>query len=168
MAGLSTEHGLANPLIGSVRASNDLHQEWAADRAAEILAGTDRPRATILGLTYKPGTDTLRRSSSLGLASRLAERGIQVAAYDPAIRALPPTITGIDLAASLDEALTGADVAIVATAWPEFKELTAERLAQQMRHACLIDQAGFLPHLAGNPRLTYVRVGQPLKTAENR
>jgi hypothetical protein len=36
-----------------------------------------------------------------------------------------------------------------------------------MRHACLIDQAGFLPHLAGNPRLTYVRVGQPLKTAES-
>ena len=87
-------------------------------------------------------------------------------AYDPAIRALPPTVTGIDLAGSLDAALAGADVAILATPWPEFRELTGERLAQQMRRACLIDQAGAVPHLAGNPRLIYVRVGQPLKTAE--
>lgn len=166
LAGLSAEHGLANPLIGAVRESNEHHQEWAADRAAELLAGVEQPRAAVLGLTYKPGTDTLRRSSSLGLAARLAERGIRVAAYDPAIRALPPTVTGIDLAPSLDDALAGADVAILATPWPEFRELTGERLARQMRRACIIDQAGFLPHLAGNPRLIYVRVGQPLKTAE--
>ncbi len=167
LAGLSAEHGLTNPLIGSVRESNLAHQEWAADRAVELLAGIERPRAAVLGLTYKPGTDTLRRSSSLGLAARLAERGIQVSAYDPAIRALPPTVTGIELAGSLDEALAGADVAILATPWPEFRDLTGERLAQQMRQACLIDQAGALPHLADTPRLIYVRVGQPLKTAEN-
>jgi UDPglucose 6-dehydrogenase len=128
----------------------------------ELLAGIERPRAAVLGLTYKPGTDTLRRSSSLGLAQALAERGVQVTAYDPAIRQLPDTISGIELAADLDAALAGADVAILATAWPEFRALSVDRLVEQMRRPCLIDQAGFLPHLAGDPRLTYVRVGQPL------
>jgi UDPglucose 6-dehydrogenase len=159
---LASGHGLPSPLIDAVRASNGLHQTWAADRAVALLAGVDRPRAALLGLTYKPGTDTLRRSSSVELARRLLAHGIEVAAFDPAVHALPPALAAIDLAEDLAGALAGADVAILATAWPEFRTITVDMLVQTMRRPGLIDQAGLLKELSSDPRLAYVRVGQPL------
>jgi UDPglucose 6-dehydrogenase len=158
---LASGRGLASPLIDAVRVSNDIHQTWAADRAVALLAGIAQPRAALLGLTYKPGTDTLRRSSSVELARRLLGHGIEVAAYDPSVRALPPALDRIDLAQDLAGALAGADVAILATAWPEFRTITADMLVQAMRQPRLIDQAGLLKDLSNDPRLVYVRVGQP-------
>lgn len=159
---LAAERGLPSPVVDAVRVSNQLHQAWSLERALELLNGTAEPRAAVLGLTYKPGTDTLRRSSSVDLALALLARGVQVSAYDPAIRALPPSLDAISLAPTVDDAISGADVAILATPWPEFRSLTIEYLVPKMPKPRLIDQAGFLPHLAGDPRLTYVRVGQPL------
>jgi hypothetical protein len=68
----------------------------------------------------------------------------------------------LELAAGLDDALRDADVAVLATAWPEFQALQADDLLRRMRHPRLVDEAGFLPHLADDPRLTYVRVGRPI------
>jgi UDPglucose 6-dehydrogenase len=167
LAQLAAARGLASPVIDAVRVSNQLHQAWASERALDLLNGVTEPRAALLGLTYKPGTDTLRRSAAVDLARALLDRGIQVAAYDPAIRELPPSLGTIALAADVDGALEGADVAILSTAWPELRALTIEQVVQKMRKPCLVDQAGFLPHLAGDPRLVYVRVGQPLPTTED-
>jgi UDPglucose 6-dehydrogenase len=162
---LAAERGLPSPVVDAVRTSNQLHQEWAFERAMILLDGVARPRAAVLGLTYKPGTDTLRRSASVDLARALLARGVRISAFDPAVRALPDDLAAIDLADDVDGALAGADVAILATPWPEFKELTAVQLVRTMAQPRLIDQAGFLPHLADDPRLVYVRVGLPLPTA---
>src|SRR5262249_36219454 len=45
------------------------------------------PGATIaiLGLTYKPGTSTLRRSSALEMIDTLTARGMNVRAFDPLV-----------------------------------------------------------------------------------
>ena len=59
------------PLCHGVLASNDAHKEWLRDSVTKALLGTDRPVAAVLGLTYKPGTNTLRRSSSLELCQWL-------------------------------------------------------------------------------------------------
>jgi UDPglucose 6-dehydrogenase len=160
LSGLGAGRGLPTPLIDAVRTSNSLHQGWALEQATGLLAEVGRPRAAVLGLTYKPGTDTLRRSASMELAQALAARGVQVTAYDPAVQVLPPSVD-VQLAANLEGALDGADLAILATAWPQFRTLTVDTLVQQMRRPCLIDQAGALAQLAGDPRLTYIRVGQP-------
>ncbi|MCC7371977.1 MAG: UDP-glucose/GDP-mannose dehydrogenase family protein [Chloroflexi bacterium] len=159
---LAAEHGIASPMVDAIRVSNHLHQDWSYIRTLHLVGDVKHPRVAVLGLTYKAGTDTLRRSASVDLARKLLDGGIQVSAYDPAVRALPLDLSGITLAASIDGALTGADVAILATAWPEFRTLSADDLARTMSQPRLIDQAGFVPHLAGDPRVIYVRVGYPL------
>jgi hypothetical protein len=78
------------------------------------------------------------------------------------VRELPPSLSAISLTDEIDGALTGADVAILATPWPAFREITADQLMRAMARPRVIDQAGFLPHLADDPRVVYVRVGQPL------
>jgi UDPglucose 6-dehydrogenase len=162
---MSHEHGVSAPVIESVLPSNALHQNWARDRVLDLLSGIDAPRVALLGLTYKPGTDTLRRSSSVELGQWLSARGITVVAYDPAIRELPPELHSMQLASSVADALDGTDVAVLATPWPEFAQLTPEVLVQHMRQQRLVDQAGFLTQLGEDERITYVRVGRPRSSA---
>ena len=164
LEGLAAQHGLPSPVVSAVLASNDLHREWARQRTQELVVGVDAPVVAVLGLTYKPGTDTLRRSAAVDLAVGLAKAGARVRAFDPAIRTLPPEVVGIELADDLELVLSGADVAVVATAWPEFRALDADRLARLMRHPRVVDAAGFLLNLGDDPRIVYARVGRPVRT----
>ena len=65
----------------------------------------------------------------------------------------------IELNSSVDAALTGADVAVIATPWPEFRELDTDRFIRVMRRAQVVDASGALAHLAASPDVVYARVG---------
>ena len=68
---------------------------------------------------------------------------------------------GLTLYTSPQEALAGADVALVATEWPELRSLSADDFASAMRQARVIDQNHFLASaLAGDARITYGATGR--------
>lgn len=155
--------GVATPLVDGVIASNDRQRAWMRERAFEALSSSPEPRVAVLGLTYKPGTSTLRRSAALELCAALVERGVLVRAHDPAVSALPADAPRVRLCASPLDALAGADLAVIATPWPEFKALTADDCARSMRRAVVLDPAWFLADaLARDARLTYIAPGRPL------
>ena len=91
LLGAGSRLGLATPLFAGVKASNDVHRQWARRRLGELLGELPGKTVAVLGLTYKPDTDTLRRSESVGLCHWLVERGVRVRAYDPAIREPDPS-----------------------------------------------------------------------------
>jgi UDPglucose 6-dehydrogenase len=159
---LARANGIASPLADGIAESNRRHADWTRERLTEMLEGIGAPRVALLGLTYKPGTDTLRRSASVDLGRWLIGRGVVVRAFDPAVHAVPAELEQIELGATATGVLEGADVAVLATAWPEFRSLDAETFAAHMRRPCVVDQAGVLSHLADDPRITYARVGRPL------
>jgi UDPglucose 6-dehydrogenase len=154
-------HRIATPLFRGVLASNDLHKSWTANKVYELLEGCVGIVA-ILGLTYRPGTSTLRRSASVELCRQLGARGIRVQAHDPAIRQDAGELGGtVALCGSAQAALTGADVAVIATEWPEYRTLRAADVAGLMRRPRVIDPNHFLAQeLAGDPRITYVATGR--------
>ncbi|NJN40768.1 MAG: hypothetical protein HC807_08100 [Gammaproteobacteria bacterium] len=98
----------------------------------------------VLGLTYKPGTDTLRRSSAVELCEALIKAGATVRAFDPVVKQLPADLGGIALAASAAEALRGADVAAVCTEWPEFRQVNWSDVVPAMRSGVFVDANRFL------------------------
>src|SRR5262249_31194886 len=116
--------GIGTPLLQGVKASNDLHKGWVRQRVGALLAGVERPVVAVLGLTYKPGTSTLRRSAAVELCCWLHGRGVRVRGHDPAAEPLPAELRPvIDRAAGPLDALDGADVAVVATEWPDYRAL---------------------------------------------
>jgi UDPglucose 6-dehydrogenase len=157
---LAGQHRVESPVIRAVLASNAVHKRWAGERVLALLEGVAEPRVALLGLAYKPGTDTLRRSSAVELGTWLAERGITVRALDPAISEHRPDLGAIEVAVDLDDVLHRADVVVIATAWPEFRALDPDRVVRQMRRPYVVDQAGFLRDLANDPRISYVRPGR--------
>ena len=160
---ISQDHGLGLELVPAIKRSNDHHRGWAVKRLQETLGDLSGKRIAILGLTYKPGTDTLRRSLALEVAAKLIAAGATCIAYDPAVRDASHACPGLLAAASLEEALAGADAAIVSTEWPVFREANWTTLLATMRKPLVLDANGFLRNaVAGAPGLHYHSVGQTL------
>jgi UDPglucose 6-dehydrogenase len=154
-------HCVTVPLCEGVLASNEAHKGWIDDQLNRFMGALSEPVVAVLGLTYKPGTSTLRRSPSVELCGRLCARRIRVQAHDPAVRALPEELGEVVLARTAEQALRGADVAVVATEWPEYRTLCPAALVGWMRQAQVIDQNHFLADvLAGDPRVIYVATGR--------
>jgi UDP-glucose 6-dehydrogenase len=86
---------------------------------------------------------------------------VSVRAHDPAVSSLPDELRpAVQLCHSPSEALAGADVAVMATEWPDYRGLRAEHFLEWMRRPRVIDQNWYLAGaLASDRRLTYVAVG---------
>ena len=146
-------------VLDGVLATNELQQRWV-DRVIErALVDVRGARLAVLGLTYKPDTDTLRRSQSVDFALRMHERGAEIVAYDPAVRRLPTDLAHrIAMAESAQAALAGADTLIVGTDWPEFGALTPRDLAT-MRRRLVVDPRRFLEGSLRGEGVEYLGVG---------
>jgi UDPglucose 6-dehydrogenase len=149
---------------GEGEGANDNDSEGAGEntRGGAREALRDR-RVAIWGLTYKPGTDTLRRSSAIELCRWLLAEGASVRAHDPAVSVLPADLAiEMQLCATALEAARDADVLVVCTAWPDYLEVSSEAVLSTMAHARAIDPAGALGATLGlHPDVRYVRVGTP-------
>jgi UDPglucose 6-dehydrogenase len=163
LIGLGRAGHLATPACSGVVESNDVHGSWIRTKLERLLTGIANPEAAVLGLTYAPGTSTLRRSSAVALCQWLVERGVAVRAHDPAVHELPEALArDVRLCQGTLETLRGADVAIIATAWPEYRELRVDDLAGVMRRATVVDQTWLLAAaLATDSRIVYVAPGRP-------
>jgi len=163
LADLGHRLGIPVSLISAIRDSNDQHRSWPFRKLRERLGGFGGRRIAVLGLTYKPGTSTLRRSSAVQLAIELQAEGATVVAFDPAVPVLPPDVPPcLTVASSPREALEDADAAVLATPWPTFRELRWSELLAVMRTAVIIDANGFLAaSLRNRPGISYVAVGLP-------
>lgn len=85
-------------------------------RLVSLLGDVSGKRVAVLGLAFKPGTDDVRESPAFPVITSLRGMGAQVTAYDPVAR-----VDGVNQAATLGEALEGADAVVLVTAWPEFE-----------------------------------------------
>src|SRR5262245_19073556 len=64
---LGARRDVGTPLFQGVWASNQAHKAWVRDRLSRMLCDGGGSVVAVLGLTYKPGTNTLRRSSAVEL-----------------------------------------------------------------------------------------------------
>jgi UDPglucose 6-dehydrogenase len=148
-------------LIPAIKQSNDQHRGWNL-RRLESRFGDLRGRAiAVLGLTYKPGTDTLRRSAAVELCSQLVAAGASVRAFDPAVPVLPAELQAIQLAADAAEALRGVDAGVICTEWPEFRQVVWADALADMRHRVILDANRFLEkELKDSPGVEHISVGR--------
>ena len=156
LSALGREHGVPTNLISGVKASNDAHRGWAERRLRELLGGVKGKRIAVWGLTYKPGTDTLRRSSAVELCRWLVGEGAEVVAHDPAVQSLPADLD-VQLADDAVSAANGANAVVVMTEWPEYRNIAADAVAG----ALVLDANRFLAkNLGDDPRIVYATVGK--------
>jgi UDPglucose 6-dehydrogenase len=161
---LGQEHDLPIHLVPAIRASNDAHKNWPRRRLVQLLGELKGKTIAVWGLTYKPGTDTLRRSSAVELCQWLLERGAKVQAHDPAIKGLPDALSAIHLCVSPLKAAHKADALVVATEWPDYRTVAASEVVSALHTPFVVDANAFLAASVGSlPNVTYVTVGKAVK-----
>lgn len=158
---------IATPLLGSILESNEFQKYWPLRKLQELWGLLAGRTAAILGLTYKPGTNTLRRSAAIELCRALSEAGVKIRAFDPQVKRLPDELSRqIELFDSAKEAARGSDAVVLATEWPEFRNLSAEDLISGMNTPIFLDANRFLEKtLDLTPRLRYITVGRSTEGA---
>lgn len=158
---IGRQQGLDLPVLGAVRPSNDLHRGWVARALSNFVPNLNGTTVALLGLTYKPGTDTLRRSAAVELAEWLSSRGARVRGYDPALASLSDEVTAvISLCPRPEIAVAGANAVVLTTGAPALSSLNWPDLIKQMRNPVVIDPSGALASWAGEyPGLKYAAVG---------
>ena len=142
---LAAQHGTDGGVVDAWLANSSYRKSWPLRMlASHVFPTMPTPTIGILGLTYKENTHSIKNSPSVALIRTLNNHTVQ--AYDPAITPQPewhPNLVGKPSAA---EAMRGADVLLLMTAWPEFRKLDATEIAALMRGKIVIDPFALLPH----------------------
>ena len=132
-------------LLTAVIEVNELQKRRVLKKLERHLGSLAGRKVALLGLAFKPDTDDMREASSLVLASRLKGEGATVRGYDPvAEKPARELLPDVEFCESVEEALDGADAAILVTEWPEFAEIDWASLRDRMATPLVIDGRNFL------------------------
>jgi UDPglucose 6-dehydrogenase len=102
----------------------------------------------VLGFAFKPGSDDIRDSPALAVATSLSVAGAIIRVHDPCA-ALPDELAGsMTVAATPRDAVTGAEAVLHLTEWPEYRELDPSELAQIATARVLLDARNCLDKAA--------------------
>jgi UDP-N-acetyl-D-glucosamine dehydrogenase len=108
--------------------------ERVLNDAAKAVRGS---RIAVFGVSYKPGVGDVRESPALKIVSLLAALGADIVYHDPHVPSLPD---GGLRSVGFDEALDGADLALIVTAHPT------------VDHAAVVERAPLVVDLRGVTR----------------
>lgn len=162
----SRTHHLATPLLSAVHPSNDEHKHWVRRKLQHIFPHLSGVTIVIWGLTYKAGTDTLRRSLAVELCDWLLEEGAQVRVFDPVVKQLPDRWQGqVTQCSDALASLANAQALVIGTEWPQFKDLAANLPSSAIHNLVVVDANRHLhTQFSGQQEsgLKYIAVGTPM------
>jgi UDPglucose 6-dehydrogenase len=150
------------PVLAAVLESNDHHKGWVVRHLRQQLGSLTGKPIGVLGLAYKAGTDAIRRSVAIEVIQELIAAGADVTVFDPKVSTLPePLNSAITIAGGVDAVFAGSEAVVLATEWPEFRDLNFAELIPSMKRAVLIDQNAFAAkRFSDMPGLEYIVAGK--------
>lgn len=142
---------------------NQRRNHWVLQKLTDHLETLQTKKIVLLGVTYKKGTSTLRRSPAIEIATLLKDKKAHVLALDPMadrkeyqLLSNPP----FDLIENDAQAFENADAAVLITEWPQFLELNWTSLSQRMKRALLIDTKNLISDSVLPKEFTKIVPGQ--------
>ena len=142
---IATDAGYEFDLLKAVIEANEQQFDRIVAKAEALLdQDLSEKNLALLGLTFKAHTDDLRNSPAIEVAQRLAAKGAILTAYDPMVTSESGIPQEIRLVASMEQALTGSDLALVLTEWPEFTRANWARFISLMEGPRVVDARNVL------------------------
>ena len=146
ITGLARENSVDLKVLNAAREVNHNLAERLLQKVSGALESVQNKDVGILGLSFKPNTNSVAGSASLQLAQSLLANGARVRAYDPvaipeARLQLNGTIKYCESAYGVAE---GADALVVATGWPEFRTLDFTKIRHLIKRPIIIDTKNLL------------------------
>ena len=121
---LASDSGYNFELLEAVVEANAQQFKRIAEKVEKAVGKPlDGVHVTVLGLTFKAGTDDVRNSPAIAVSQLMSELGAQLNFYDPLVKSLPEGLSDGIVHDSAEKAVTNTEVIVILTEWPEFKDL---------------------------------------------
>jgi len=146
LALLAEQNGVSLKILGAAREVNLTMADGLAEKISACLKSLQNKDVGILGLAFKPNTNSVAGSASIQLAQTLVSRGARVRAYDPvAIPDAKLELNGtVHYCESAYAAAEGVEALIVGTGWPEFRGLDFAKIKNLLRRPLIVDTKNIL------------------------
>ena len=165
LAGIAEQYGLHSAMLNGILETNNLQIKRMVEKITSAV-GKDLTGKTItvLGLSFKPGTDDVRESPAVLIIKSLLDRKAIVKAYDPkAMESLKKEQPDLDICycGDVSSACTGSDCIVLATEWEEFAGLDFDKLRQLVKSPVFLDlRNAFTPSNVKSSGFYYEGVGR--------
>lgn len=140
---IAEELGYEFDLLKEVQRINANQMDRFFKKIEETLWVIKEKKLGVLGLAFKQNTDDTRTSPAIELCQRLVKEGASLRVYDP--KAMDkakdqlPAGDQVEYVDDMNAIGEGCDAIVVATEWPQFKELDLEKARQDLSHPILFD-----------------------------
>ena len=146
LSGLARENGVDLKILRAAREVNLSLADRMFDKISGAIDTVQNKDVGILGLSFKPNTNSVAGSASVQLAQNLLSKGARVRAYDPvaipeARLQLNGTVKYCESAYGVAE---GVDALVVGTGWPEFRTLDFAKIRHLLKRPIIIDTKNLL------------------------
>jgi UDPglucose 6-dehydrogenase len=151
LAQLASGNGVSLKVLAAARDVNRNYSDRILGKITTAMDSLQGKEVGLLGLAFKPNTNSVAGSSSVALARSLTAKGARVRAYDPV--AIPDAQVELTNTVRFCDnpyaAAEGSDALVVGTGWPEFRALDFEKLKRVLKRPMIIDTK----HLLDSARL---------------
>jgi UDPglucose 6-dehydrogenase len=143
---LAEQNSVQLKILAAAREVNHSLADGMAEKISACLKSLQNKDVGILGLAFKPNTNSVAGSASIQLAQGLVARGARVRAYDPvAIPDAKLELNGtVHYCESPYAVAEGAEVLVVGTGWPEFRALDFAKIKTLLRRPLIVDTKNIL------------------------
>ena len=161
---ISDELGYDFGLLKEVQKINEAQMCRFLKKITDTLWVLKGKTIGVLGLAFKQNTDDVRMSPAIDVCHRLLKEGALLRVHDPkamdkAKELLPGD--GVHYIDDMDEVSNGCDALVIATEWPQFKELDLAKSKKVMTAPIMFDGRNlFDPVLVEKLGFTYKSIGR--------
>ena len=146
LAKLAYSKGVNLKILSAAREVNFSLCDLILEKISGALHTISGKHVGILGLAFKPNTNSVAASASILLAKKLVQAGARVRAFDPqAMTGAKLELNGsVNYCESAYSAAEGCDALVFGTGWPEFRSLDFARIKRAVRQPVIVDTKNML------------------------
>jgi UDPglucose 6-dehydrogenase len=146
LAALAREKNVDLKVLSAAREVNAALADRLVAKISGMVNSVQNKDVGILGLAFKPNTNSVAGSSSIRLAQTLLAKGARVRAYDPeALAEAKMQLNGtVRYCETPYAAAEGVDALVVGTGWPEFRTLDFAKIKHLLKRPIIVDTKNLL------------------------
>ena len=162
---LAYEVGVKPRILDAVLTVNENQSYQIIELLKKSIFDLKNKNILLLGTAFKPGTDDVRESVSLKIIEYLLINKSKVFVHDPvAIKNTKIKLSShknLEFLKTWTEALSSVDAIVVATKWPDYKQLSSSNYQDILAGKIILDARRFFNY-SDFPQSVYLTIGRSL------
>ncbi len=161
---ISRDQGYVFEIVEAAIRVNESQRARMIEKIREAVGGFADRTLGILGLSFKPNTDDIRESPSVGIIPILQKEGAKIRVYDPiAMKEGKRVLKEVKFCSDAYDTSKGCDGLVLMTEWNQFRNLDLDRIKSLLNQPVFIDLRNIYdPSRMKKMGFRYVGVGRGL------